>query len=96
MKPSPVMLYLDIIYRCFNYPLLEIVRGHTVHKYLEIMLNNPRPASKFKISTKFSVPKKSNIATTRPFFSMYSVVLSSYSRSKSEVMLHSVSVYKKG
>ena len=93
MKLSPVLLYLDIIYRCFNYPLLEIVRGHT---YLEIMLNNPRPASKFKISTKFSVPKKANIATTRPFFSMYSVVLSSYSRSKSEVMLHSVSVYKKG
>ena len=70
-KNNPVLLYLDIIsYRCFNYPLLEIVRGHT---FLQIMLNNARPTSisiSFKISTKFSVPKKSNIANTRPFFSM--------------------------
>ena len=28
-KNNTVSLYLNISYRCFNYPLLEIVRGHT-------------------------------------------------------------------
>jgi hypothetical protein len=32
-KNNTVSLYLNISYRCFNYPLLEIVRGHTYLPY---------------------------------------------------------------